>query len=134
MSAITNVVINDGQATPVAHTYYPIQSAPVAIWREDIVSLPISGQGTISLGLAQKGDLFKMRVTVDLPVMEEAAGANPQGYTAAPKVAHSVRVDATFFATKRSTSDQRNDLIELFMNALADPNVRNSFKSLLKPY
>jgi hypothetical protein len=134
MPAINTVAISDGQATPVEHTYYPVQSSPIAVYREDITSLPVSGQSVLTEGLVSKGELFKFRVTLDLPVMEEASGANPSGYTAAPKVAHIVRADCTFFASKRSTSDQRNDLMELFMNSLADPQVRDSFKSLIKPY
>lgn len=134
MPAINTVVVNDAETTPVAHTYYPVQSSPVAVYRENIAALPISGQGQITLGLSQKGELYKLRVTMDLPVMEEASGANPQGYTAAPRVAHTVRADCTFFATRRSTASQRKNLMELFMNSLADDQIRQAFESLIKPY
>lgn len=133
MPAIATVAISDGKSVPETHSYFPVQSAPVSVWREDVETLPIAGQGQLTLGLSSKADLYKLRVTLDLPVMEEAAGANPSGYTAAPKVAHTVRADCTFFASKRSTAGQRNDLMELFMNALADPQIRSAMKSLIRP-
>lgn len=134
MSQIATVTIDDGQATPVTHTFEPVQSAPVAVWRENDVTLPIAGQGSLTLGLARQRDLFKLRLELELPVMEEAVDANSSGYTAAPRVAHIVRADVRMFAHVRSLPDQRNDLMELLANALQETQVRNAFKDLLKPY
>lgn len=134
MSAIANVVIDDGQSTPISHTYYPVKSTPIAEFRENVADVPVGGQGLLSVALTKKGSLYKVRLTAELPVMEEATAQNSSGYTAAPKVAHTVRADATLFAHARSTEDQRNDLIELFMNALGDPMFRETFKALLKPF
>jgi len=134
MSAIANVVINDGQATPVSHTFFPVKSTPVAEYRENLASLPVAGQGTLTVALTQKNGLYKVRSTLELPVMEEATGANSEGYTAAPKVAHTLRADCVFFAHARTTEDQRNDLVELLVNAWTDSQIREVFKKLLKPY
>lgn len=134
MSAISSVVIYDGQGTPVEHTYIPVQSNPVCLWRENELTLPIAGQGSIQLGLTKTRDLYKIRLEVNLPVLEEAVDANSSGYTAAPKVAHIVRADIKLFAHARSLPAQRTDLIELLSNALEDAQLRAAFVDLLKPY
>jgi hypothetical protein len=134
MSAITSVVINDGQVAPVEHTYLPVQSAPTCLWRENDVTLPIAGQGNIALSLTKQKQIYKIRLQVELPVLEEAVDANSSGYTAAPKVAHIVRADVNLFAHARSLPDQRNDLMELLMNALGETQLRAAFKDLLKPF
>jgi len=134
MPAISNLVVLDGQGVPVSHTLVPAGVIPKVTWREDLAAIPVEGQVNCSLDLANKSSLYKLRLTLDLPVMEESTGATQSGYTAAPKIAHIVRADCTFFASTRSTSDQRNDLMELVMNAMADSLVRDSFKQLNKPY
>jgi hypothetical protein len=133
MTALTSVTINDGKGTPVAHVYEPVQRVPSIKWREELPDLPVAGQGSISLNLTQAGDVYKLRGTVDLPIMEEALSANSSGYTAAPKVAHTVRGDITLFAHVRSTSDQRKDVIALFQNFLADAQIVSAFETLRKP-
>jgi len=134
MSDIANVVINDGQAIPVAHTFYPTKSSPTNEWREDLVSLPVIGQGTITVAIAKNKGLYRVRQITELPALEEATGANAEGFTAAPKVAHVLRADTTYFAHVRSTKDQRNDLIELHMNAMANAQIRAAVTALILAY
>jgi len=132
MSTIANVVINDMEATPIAHTFLPVQQSPVAKYRENVVDIPVAGQGTITVALTNKSSLYKVRVQLEMPVMEEATAQNAAGYTAAPKTAHTLRADVTFFAHSRTTEQQRKNLIELFSNAMDNAQVRDTYTSLIK--
>lgn len=134
MSGIINVVLNDGKATPVVHTFYPISNAPSALWRERVAGLPLAAQGTLSLSVTKsKNGLYKVRKIVSIPVMEEIIDANTNGYTAAPRIAHTLRSDTVSFAHSRSTSDERKDLLALTTNFDADPAVIEAIESLTQP-
>jgi hypothetical protein len=111
-----------------------VASSPTALYRENTTDVPVLGQGRLAVALNQKGDLYKARIQLELPVMEEATAQNSAGYTAAPKVAHTVRADLTLFAHSRSTEQLRVNLITLLKNALDDAQVKGTFTSLLKPF
>jgi hypothetical protein len=134
MSAIANVVILDSQPTPVSHTFVPVQTSPSPKWRDGVVGLPVSGQATILAQQTQRNGLFKTRLVMEIPVMEVASGENDEGYTAAPKVAHTMRIDCVFFAHQRTTMAQREDALELFRNSLDDIQIVDSISSLILPF
>lgn len=137
MSAIANIAIQDGQATPVTHTFYPVQTAPDAILRENQASLPVIGQGAVKtqIKIASSADgLNKVTVTMDLPALETATGNNASGYTAAPKVAYSNRVVSVFYLPNRGTLAQRKDLRVLLRNLLADAQIVDVIDNLNVPY
>jgi hypothetical protein len=134
MSAIAPITVNDGQATPAAHTFNPVTSAP-PVYREAQAGLPINGQGLLNIIVspAQKG-LQKVRIVLSAPALETATAANAQGYTAAPKVAYTNKVDATFILPERGTSAQRKDLRKLFLNLLDNAQVVDTIDNLQQPY
>jgi hypothetical protein len=134
MSAIANVVIDDSQPTPISHTLVPTQTAPNPKWRDTVAALPISGQVSLAVSQTQRNGLYKTRIVMEVPVMEIASGENNEGYTAAPKIAHSMRVDCVFFAHQRTTLAQREDILELFANSLGNVQVADSINSLVLPY
>lgn len=136
MSAIANIAIQDGQATPVTHTFYPVQSDPVAIYRENQASLPIVGQGLVNVTFRSKvqDSLQKVRVTLDLPALETATGANSSGYTAAPRVAYTNRAIIDLILPARGTAAQRKDLRVLLSNLLLNAQVIDAIENLNRPY
>ena len=136
MSAIGNIAIQDGQGSPVTHTFYPVKSGEASFFRENQASLPIIGQGTISVVVKpdQKGGLNKVRVTMDLPALETATAANSAGYTAAPKVAYSNKVTMEFFLPSRGTAAQRKDLRVLIADLMTDAQVIDALENLNIPY
>lgn len=135
MSAIASITINDGAATPVAHTFNPITSVP-PVYRENQASLPVVGQGVLRiLSTADAGSgLSKVRLVLELPALETATAQNSAGYTAAPKVAYTHKVDATIFLPSRGTAQQRKDLRTLFMNALSNAQIVDAVDNLAAPY
>lgn len=136
MSAIANIVIQDGKATPATHTFYPIMSGQESSWRENQASLPLVGQGTVVevLKLDNRNGLNRVRLVLELPALETATGANSTGYTAAPKVAYSNRATVEMVLPSRGTSDQRKDLRVLLSNLLKDAVVIDTIDNLNTPF
>lgn len=134
MSVINAIAINDGKATPVAHTFNPVQSSPDALYRENLSSLPLIGQGTVILRTRAVGDLNRVKLTLQLPVLETATGANAQGYTAAPKVAYHSTVNVEFILPSRGTAEQRKDLRVMLSNLLLNSQVVDNVDNLNIPF
>lgn len=136
MSAIANIAILDDQGTPVTHTFYPVQSDPSALYRENLPSSALIGQGTISLEIRSKASdsLQRVRAVLALPALETATGANANGYTAAPKVAYTNTATVDFILPARSTAAQRKDLRVLLSNLLLNDQVIDVIDNLNRPY
>lgn len=97
MANIANIVVFDGAATPVQHTLVPVDvskdsktGAIVALWREQIASLPTYAQvtATARLSKSRRSGVWNVDFRVEVPVMESVSGSNSAGYTAAPRVAY----------------------------------------------
>ena len=97
MANIANIVVFDGAAVPVSHTLVPVDvskdpktGAIVAVWREQIASLPTYAQvtATARLSKSRRSGVWNVDFRVEVPVMESVSGSNSAGYTAAPKVAY----------------------------------------------
>jgi hypothetical protein len=97
MANIANIVVFDGAATPVSHTLVPVDvskdpktGAIVAVWREQVASLPTYAQitATLRLSKSKRSGVWNTDFRVEVPVMEAVSGSNAAGYTAAPRVAY----------------------------------------------
>lgn len=122
MSNIANVVLFDGAATPVSHTFVPVSvtrqgSKITALWREQLVGVPLEGQVSLQTELEQlKSGVWHYTATVSVPVMESVAGNNAAGYTAAPKVAYVNTERFTGFHSRRSSITERRLARQLLIN------------------
>lgn len=136
MSAIGNIAIQDGQATPVTHTFYPVKSGPQTLLRENLTTLALIGQGIVAINTDNlgKGGLNRVKLVMELPALETATAQNSAGYTAAPKVAYTHKVVVDFFLPSRGTSAQRKDLRTLVKNLLSDAIVIDTVENLNTPY
>lgn len=122
MSAIGNITVFDGAATPVSHTLIPIsverdKGKLVAKWREQIASLPVEAQiyATATVEKTKAGTVIST-LEVGVPVMEAIAGSNASGYTAAPKVAYVDKDVWTSYAHPRSTLMSRRLARQILTN------------------
>lgn len=136
MANITNLVINDGATTPVAHTLNPISAGQNSFWRDSITSVPLVGQ--ISCRVLSKNDtgsgLNKVKVIVDVPVLETITGTSTQsGYQAPPKMAYSCKASVDFILPSRGTLQNRKDLLALLKNALANIQIEEAVTILAPP-
>lgn len=124
MSAIANITVFDGAATPVSHTLVAQsvnteKGITVAEWREQIAALPTEAQ--ISVQLRKKTlptGVVQVDARVNVPVMESVSGNNAAGYTAAPKVAYVDSYTITGYEHPRSTITSRRLARQILANLL----------------
>lgn len=122
MSAIGNIVVFDGAATPVSHTLIPISvtrkdDTVTAEYREMVASVPAYAQVRVTAKLALlKSGVYKAEFKVVVPVMEAILNQNAAGYTAAPKVAYENTFMTTAFLHQRSTVTDRRLARQLLVN------------------
>ncbi len=94
MSAISNITVYDGAATPVLHTLIPVsvvkdKNKVTATWRESASGVPTIAQVRCVMTLEQlKSGVYRCEQRTVVPVQEVVTGNNSAGYSAAPKVAY----------------------------------------------
>lgn len=140
MPAIANIVINDGQTTPVAHTFSPAKSTSDYSMYEDRVSGTYIGFGRFHLTMVRpKGESkvanrsIKVVVGIEIPVLE-TLGNSDAGIIPPPTVAHKPMVKVEFTLPERATLQQRKDLRAYMMNALANAVLIDAVDNLSMPY
>lgn len=137
MAAIAAITINDGQATPVAHTFNPIETNPPLFRENGSSSVPAEGQNDITMVLrpAQGGSgLNKATITLRVPVLETVSGSTVGGYAPAPQLAYFMQAKVELLLPARSTGEQRKDVRVLLANLLANSQVVSLVENLEKPY
>jgi len=137
MSAITSMTLNDGQATPVAHTFVPLSHSPNEyMWRESGVSSVLAAVIVSMVFLKVKGNasLEKIRLKTSVPALETATGNNADGYTAAPKLAYNLASIQDFIMPLRATQQQRKDVVAYARNLAANAQVTDALYDGLRPY
>lgn len=130
MSAISNITVFDGAATPVSHTLLPVdvtreKGKVTANWRESLTGIPVYAQVRTTMSLEKlKSGVYKVESRVVVPVMESVSGQNAAGYTAAPKVAYENTVVTTGWFHERSDAVGRRLARQLAVNL--DGNISTS--------
>lgn len=132
------VVINNGAATPVAHTLSPIGfDDKRVLWFEQTTPVPVNGLAAIRLGYkqtrgsvddVQKSLTSKGTVSYSLHVPTlEVLGNTSAGITPPPQVAYREIGRVTFELAERSTKQERKDtrvfLANLLQTAMAAVNI-----------
>lgn len=122
MSAIANIVVFDGAATPVSHTLVPISvtrdaGKVTAEWRENTSGVPVYAQVRCTMSISQSAaGVYQVTERTVVPVMEAVSGQNSAGYTAAPKVAYENTVILTGYFHERSDQVGRRLVRQLALN------------------
>lgn len=122
MPQMANIVINDGQATPVAHTFGPgplVGTEAVFLDRSGGISI---GYPKVIINAAQPSKtsrLYKTRVKLVVPVLEVVNASTYNGITPAPTKAYDLTFDGTFFCPERATLADRKNLLAYVKNLLA---------------
>lgn len=117
MSAMTNILVKDDAGTPKEFTLYPITDTPIPLWRGSDASTPLEGQPRLS-GSAEKmkNGAYKITAKLEIPVMETlGASGTSAGYVAPPKVAYVNTGIITLFCDKRSTTQDRANLLKMLI-------------------
>lgn len=121
MAAMTNLLVKDDTiTTPVEYTFIPITDTPVPFWRTAIANVPLEGQMRLTASaVKQKNGSYKITAKLEVPVMETlGASGTSAGYVAPPKVAYVDTAIFTIFADKRSTTQNRADLLKLALGII----------------
>lgn len=125
MAAQAAITVFDGAATPVTHTFKEAGSfldpkdGNVAEWREILASVPTYAQ--LKLRTSQrllKNGMWRVVLSVQVPVMESISGQNAAGYTAAPKVAYVNGGSYVGYYHERATTAERRLVKQIIANLL----------------
>jgi len=113
--------INDGQTTPVLHTFDCVDHGNDNWnWRESGTSSQLgAAQITLTKLKVKGGQLEKWRIKVFMPALETVTGQNIDGYTAAPKLAYSLTSVMDVIIPFRATIQQRKDVLAYARNVLS---------------
>lgn len=128
MPQIANIVINDGQAVPVARTF-AVQRAqvgddsPAEFYEKTAGSVNGYLRLSVLTRRAKVGNSFKTQIKIALPILETVTGTSPSGYAPAPAVAYTSLATVEFTHPERSTLQNRKDLLAYTANVLADASM-----------
>lgn len=128
MANIANVVINDGQTTPVAHTFAPVTSRDetgVAIWTDRSSGIPV-GFPVLSfkMRMPSKGSRnYRVTAKVRVPTLDVTSPSTGTGIQPAPSVAYATEVNVEFILPERATLQNRKDALAYVKNFLANAAV-----------
>lgn len=122
MSAQADLSLNDGQASPVAHTFSARGAdMKLALWTDVSGGIGI-GMGKVTLSYAQadgSNSAYKVEGRVTIPVMEVISGADG-GYTPVPKVAFNLFAKIEIVIPNRASLQNRKDILAYVKNFAAN--------------
>lgn len=117
MATFANLTINDGKATPVAHTFSAKTCiGRTAIWEDRVTGIPIA-YPKLSLTTKDSDVVRRVNMSLSLPVLKQINGVNDQGYTPAASVSHSYKGSIELLLPQIGTQAERNDFIAYMTNA-----------------
>lgn len=123
MASFANIIINDGLATPVAHTFaIKTNDNGVSVYEDRVSGVPV-GYGKLIVRISETTDQRTVKADILVPVLEAVSGANAQGFTPPAKVAYQNIGKFEFRTSSRSTLQQRKDLVAFMKNAINLPLV-----------
>jgi len=126
MAQIANIVVNDGKATPVAHTFAPAKALADYALFEDRAGGIYVGYNKLTYTLTRpKGEAtsnrnLKLMIKLETPVMETISNSTYSGIPPAPQVAYRPVVEVMLTLPERSTIADRKDLLALMKNVLSN--------------
>jgi len=130
MSLQANLVLADGQSTPVNHTFSP-RGADLALatWRDISQGIAI-GMPTVTISNRDdtaKGGSYRVEARVTVPVLETISG-DAGGYTPSPKVAYKMFGKCELVSPARATLANRKDLVAFVKNLMANAVISETFQ------
>lgn len=142
MPLAANIVINDGAATPVAHTFTPLgKDAKGTFWFEQTTPAPTNPLGAKRIGVSLIRPASGSRLTGDAkavisiyePVLE-VLGNSSTGITPPPTLAYQLVGRDALTLAQRSTKQERKDLRVLKQNLLGNAQIVSMIDDLLPIY
>jgi len=120
MSAVASIVLNDAQATPVAHTFIPLGPDTKGVWWwEDQTGVSSIGYNRISMQLIRAGNppagsnagerVNRVKLALYTPKLETISN-NSAGLIPPPTVAYVVRCNVELILPDRAVLQDRKDM------------------------
>lgn len=125
MAQATAIVINDGQATPVATTFNPESVSPGLSSFADRTTGIALGFRRIKVSTTFAGGKSKVnrsKVSIEIPVTSLVNGITTVAYT--------LRANVDIILPDGATSAQRNDLYAFLKNVFANALIQGALRDL----
>lgn len=141
MSAIANIVINDGQGTPVAHTFAPAKTQADWALLEDRTAGIYIGYNKLTFNLLRpSGDSkaasrnLKLSIKIETPKLENVTNSTISGIAPAPTISYRPTVELICTFPERCALQDRKDLQAYIKNVLSNSFVTDAFEKYELPY
>lgn len=133
MTAFAALTLPDGQATPVNHTFTPLQKTAdgVALWADVSGGIAL-GFPALSLLLrypTKANRKYRLSLKIVNPVLDITSPSTSTGIQPAPSKAHEPLCTIEFNFDERATLAQRNDLHAYVKALLTSTPVVNAIQS-----
>lgn len=137
MSAVGNIVINDGATTPVSHTFAVARVAPELVTYQDRSAAVVAGFNVITIGTRYaNGNNSGQKVTLKIvaPTLAVTAPTTGTGIQPNPVAAYSHLATVEFLLPAAGTTQNRKDLLAFVKNLLAAQVVTDAVQDLNPPF
>lgn len=146
MAAIANIVIADGQGTPVNHTFAPAKTQADMAVLEDRTSASnpnalYIGYNKLTFSLVRpSGNAsaatrnLKLSIKVETPKLETVSNSTVSGIAPAPTVSYRPVAELLVTIPERSSLQDRKDLQAFVKNLMANSFVTDAFEKFELPY
>lgn len=131
MTAFAAITLNDGQATPVAHTFAArrFDQNGAAKW-QDISGGISAGFPTVTALLREplkgsKTPSYRATIKIMAPTLEVVNASTYNGITPAPTKAYDCIGTVEFVIPERATLQNRKDILAYVANALAQADLKS---------
>jgi hypothetical protein len=123
MPSVAAITLDDGQATPVEHTFVPLGPDKSGVWWfEDQSAASAVGYNRISLSLTRpspvlqpgessQGRVSRVKAAIHVPVLANVTNSTVSGVEPAPEVAFVERFSCDFILPERASSANRKDIL-----------------------
>jgi len=138
MTAIAALTLADGQATPVNHTFSPvnIDQSGVARFADRSGGVAI-GYPVMSYSFRAPSKTswnYRILVKAVLPVLEQTSASTSTGIQPAPTKAYDLTFNGEFILPERSTLANRSDILAYAKNLLSHAIVTEGVKNFESVY
>lgn len=141
MAAIANIVINDGQGTPVAHTFAPAKTQADMALLEDRTAGIYIGYNKLTFALVRPVGAskeatrnLKLSIKIETPKLETVSNNTVSGIAPAPTISYRPVVELMATFPERCSLQDRRDLQAYIKNVLANSFVTDAFEKYELPY
>lgn len=135
MPARANIVVNDGKATPVAHTFNPSEDGDVDLFEDKSGGIAIGYpmimvkfRRPVSAGNGAQSNansrVYRIQLNFSWPVLEVTSPSTGTGIQPAPTVAYVLRSNQEWIIPERSALADRKDLRAIVYNTLNNADIK----------